>query len=80
MLVVGEMIEVDQYCGVQQRLVDSSTHELIADEDKSEWKNWKVDFRSHNLGLGARWGTSPSVHELRKWGEILMELENAKTS
>jgi hypothetical protein len=49
-------------------LFDSSAHELIADEDKSEWKKMKVDFRSHNLGLGARWGTSPSVHKLWKWG------------
>ena len=29
-------------------LFDGSTHELIADEDKSEWKKWKV--------TTARWG------------------------
>ena len=51
-------------------LFDNSAHKLIADEDKSERKSLKVDFRSHNLELGARWGTSPSVHEIRKWGKF----------
>jgi hypothetical protein len=61
-------------------LFDSSAHELIADEDKSEWKKLKGDFRSHNLGLGARWGNEPECSRITEMGEILVELENAKTN
>ena len=30
----------------------------------------RVDFRSYNLGLGVRWGTSPNVHEFWRWGNF----------